>query len=506
MTAPTTDRPKAADAADIQGNLVGFNKDHQRLIFVQFPSEAAAQALLTALHPELSSASDVLKINADYKKIVVEEGKDPLTIQSTWVNLVISFSGLAVLNPDGISTFPTEFQQGMWNRVQSLGDVDASAPSNWIPPFTSPSVVHAMIIVAADLPAGLDARTQVIADLIVSAGATELGRQDGNTRPGSFKGHEHFGFKDGISQPSIRGLTTSSKGGDVIAAGEFLIGYEDQDGNVSGAGVPAPPQQGQPGYNPIAPTEPVPALPPWTRNGSFMVYRRLQQNVQAFQDFIAEQATAAGFTSPEQLGAKLLGRWPSGAPLEHVPGERPPIDPAQADPSAADPRVLADDHINNFAYQVHDADGHIVPRAAHIRKSYPRDENPPGADEANRHRVIRRGIPYGNEFQAQEQPYPPTGPIPADQDRGLLFGCYQASIIRGFEFVQTQWANVPDFPQAGDGNDPVISQNSSAPFIGIPPSNPHLALARWVTTTGGEYFFAPAISAVQHLVGPVGSS
>lgn len=145
--------------------------------------------------------------------------------------------------------------------------------------------------------------------------------QEGSTRPGDERGHEHFGFKDGISQPSIAGLTSSSKGGDVIAAGEFLIGYEDQDGNVSGAGGSTPPAPGQPGYDPAVPATPRPPLPPWAHNGAFVVYRRLRQDVQGFQAFLAAGAANAGLTAG-QLAAKLVGRWPSGAPLEHVPGEQ----------------------------------------------------------------------------------------------------------------------------------------------------------------------------------------
>ncbi len=49
--------------------------------------------------------------------------------------------------------------------------------------------------------------------------------------------------------------------------------------------------------------------------------------------------------------------------------------------------------------------------------------------------MIRRGIVYGHEFQESEPPHPCTGAVPDDQDRGLLFVCYQSSIARGFEFV-----------------------------------------------------------------------
>src|SRR6201999_2121529 len=131
--------------------------------------------------------------------------------------------------------------------------------------------------------------------------------QDGDVRPGDDRGHEHFGFKDGISQPGIAGLTNSSKTGqDEIAAGEFLVGYANQDGQVSGQEIPAQPiPSGQPGYPGSTPE--VAAFPPWTKNGSFVVYRRLFQNVPAFTSFLESQAATLGL-SADQLGAKLVGR------------------------------------------------------------------------------------------------------------------------------------------------------------------------------------------------------
>lgn len=112
--------------------------------------------------------------------------------------------------------------------------------------------------------------------------------------------------------------------------------------------------------------------------------------------------------------------------------------------------------------------------------------------------MIGRGIVYGPEFQETEPPYPGNGPVPDTQDRGLLFLCYQSSIARGFEFVQQSWVNTVDFPGAADGVDPIISQNNPNPPFPLP-ANPHLTTQRWVTTTGGEYFFSPSISAVRSL-------
>lgn len=173
----------------------------------------------------------------------------------------------------------------------------------------------------------------------------------------------------------------------------------------------------------------------------------------------------------------------------------------EADPGYEFPKVLDDHRINNFEYQARDADSHQTPRAAHIRKVYPRDEEPPGLEEANRHRILRRGIPYGSEFIQGEPAYEAGGNLQdPKQDRGLLVLCYQSSIARGFEFIQQSWADTADFPQSGDGEDPVSAQADGLPFS-LPPTA-HLALTSWMRLTGGEYFFCPAKSQVAALAQP----
>lgn len=500
-TAESTKQPSAADRRDIQGNLVGFNKDFENLIFVGFPDADHGRAFLAALADEVTNAEDVLQINADYRRIVIEEKEDPLTLVASEANVVLSAAGLAQIQAPGLDAFPAEFMAGMRERSSVLGDVGASSPDGWKEPFQNGgSPVHAMVIVAADTEELLNERVAVVTAAISSTGVTPLGTEEGRVRLGDQHGHEHFGFKDGISQPSIRGVTTSSKGGAVIAAGEFLIGYEDQDSHVSGTAIPNPPTPGSPGYNPVAPTPPAQDLPPWTRNSSFVVYRRLRQDVQGFQTSMAQQAPIVGLTA-DQLGAKVVGRWPSGAPLERVPGEPKSLDTTAADPSFTDAKVTDNDHINNFGYEQHDSDGHLVPPAAHIRKAFPRDQANPGTAEANRHRIARRGIAYGPEFVPTEPAYPGSGPVPTEQDRGLLFICYQSSITQGFEFIQTQWANKPDFPIGGAGEDPIISQDAAEGTFALPPSDVHLTFQRWVMTTGGEYFISPSLSALRMLSG-----
>ena len=114
-----------------------------------------------------------------------------------------------------------------------------------------------------------------------------------------------------------------------------------------------------------------------SRNGSFLAYRRLQQHVGAFRDFLRQH----GETPEEQelIAAKLMGRWRSGAPLVLAPDKD-------------DPALGADMQRNNdFNYKEMDPHGYAVPLGAHIRRMNPRDT----AANMNRRRMIRRGGTYG---------------------------------------------------------------------------------------------------------------
>jgi deferrochelatase/peroxidase EfeB len=165
--------------------------------------------------------------------------------------------------------------------------------------------------------------------------------------------------------------------------GEFVLGYPtqirtpDPDADEEG-------ENQKPG--PISTSGPA-----WTADGSYLVFRRLRQDVAGFHRFLADAAAEQG-VSIEQFGAKLVGRYPSGAPLERTEDTPKRVDTTKADPSRADPAVLDPLSINNFEFAEDDADGKVVPRAAHIRKAYPRDEKTPTGREADTqtHRIIRR--------------------------------------------------------------------------------------------------------------------
>lgn len=239
-----------ATLADIQGNIIGFKNDHQRLLFIGFADTPSAKAFTAAMASEVNSGLEVLCANRRHSERH-QLGIDQLTELDSWVNIAFSFTGLEVLGATGLDTFPEDYRSDMDGRATAIGDVDDSAPSAWLPPFAPGAPpVHALVTIAADSVDLLEARTAAVRSVSGAHSVTELSSQEGNVRPAPNTGHEHFGFKDGVSQPGIAGFTTASKGGSPIAAGEFLIGYPDQDGRVSGSATPAgpPPQPGEAGY------------------------------------------------------------------------------------------------------------------------------------------------------------------------------------------------------------------------------------------------------------------
>jgi len=466
---------------DIQGNvLAGFNKDHQALLFVAFPSAAAGRAFVSSAAGSVASVDEVAAFNASFRSSVNRSGSETSAPTATWTNLALSHAGLARLErpADELGTFPEEFRAGMRGRAAVIGDTDASAPAQWLAPFQRD--LHAVVIVAADRSADLDAEVARQEQLARDVGVEVAFVQRGETRVDA-PGHEHFGFKDGVSQPGVRGFTKQQNpddenqgvpGQDLLWPGEFVLGYPRQAGIGGGEDAGAVSASG----------------PAWTANGSYLVFRRLRQDVAGFRAFVAETAQAQGM-SEDLLGAKLVGRYKSGAPLA-ITG------PKASDPGASDPSLLADTAVNDFEFEEDDPDGAVVPLAAHIRKAYPRDADTPdgGEEDAQTHRMLRRGIPYGTSLAAGAESDDAV-------DRGLLFLCYQTSIARQFETVQRHFVNDPDFPRAGAGQDPIITQSPATGSFTLPGGRPnHVALMqRFVTTTGGEYFFQPSISALAQL-------
>jgi Dyp-type peroxidase family len=514
------------DLSQIQGNvLAGFNKDHQTLIFLRFPEGTESRDWLDAVVDDIATTAEVKQFNDLFREMhdrrrSRERGERQI-LQAVWTNVAFTASGLGRLGVGDAdaASMSEAFHAGMAARAGIIGDQGANEPATWR--FgASKGQIDAVLIVAADNEHDLHDEVAHHHRQLARHGVGIVFEQEGQTRSDN-PGHEHFGFKDGISQPGIRGFTPQTgadpdqgdPGQDLVWPGEFVLGYPMQTPALAAPGGYGDPQV-EPHQEPSNPA-PVPAgtlALPWMINGSYLVIRRLTQDVAAFRAFVGEQAAAqVPPMEPGRLGAKLVGRWESGAPLEPQGDDPAPPDVPATDPSIADPTLLAADHINNFDFN--DADGQLVPLAAHIRKVYPRNEATKlgGEADAERRRLLRRGIPFGLSYRGGAVPDSPHGAkAKYPHDRGLVFACYQADIEQQFEFVQQHWVNEPSFPDAASGDtrpaagqDPVIAQQDAERTFSLPGGNPAVLnpIAQWVTTTGGEYFFAPGLAALEHFAG-----
>jgi Dyp-type peroxidase family len=476
--------------AEIQGNVAaGFNKDHTSYLFLALPDEEAqTRRWLAELVGQVATAEEVKQFNDLFRAIRRRRGDREGVVEAAWMNLAFTHEGLGQLGVDGseLSQFPKEFREGMRRRKKTIGDVGDNDPDRW-PNDLGRRTIHALMIVAADSPEDLHREVLYFVRHAASHGVSLVFQQDGMTRADA-PGHEHFGFRDGVSQPGIRGLTGSSYPNgsdedgphhDVVAGGEFVVGY---------------PRERSPTRDPA--DDPLSPQPGWTENGSYLVFRRLRQDVKGFRDFLDTEA-ARQRTTVDLLGAKLVGRYRSGAPLVGA-GD------AAEDPGTTKSDVLQKDKINAFGYST-DPQGTQVPRAAHIRKTYPRDQQVSDSEPGERPRILRRGIPFGQSFRHGNPPDSPAGADPQfPNDRGLCFVCYQRSIRDQFELIQCTWVNQEAVPEAGDGVDPIASQASPERKLRVPGAvaDPVHLPEQWVTTTGGEYFFSPSISALEQLSRP----
>jgi Dyp-type peroxidase family len=410
------------------------------------------------------------------------------------------------------------------------------SPGTWVV-GSEDNEADLVLIFGADDRDDLFAEVSRIEDSIFSArtpdgqplrcGVRIIHKQHGAVLPPPLTGHEHFGFLDGVSQPGIRGRVSEEEwdvltprqnpddpeqgkpGQDLLWPGEFVFGYPGQDPNATeeDGGIH---KKGPNSLFPKGPDNPV--APKWAQDGAYLVFRRLRQDVPGFRGFVCEEAGNLGIANPDLLGAKLVGRWKSGAPIMRTPDQDDPElagnDCANNDfefasdqeeaPEAAAPRGPADCLCERLPEVEPDDEGLKCPFAGHIRKAYPRNDQPPGEVETQTHRLLRRGIPFGPPFPIDPPPHHMDS-----GDRGLLFLAYQTSIEEQFEFVQKVWCNNPDFKDRDAGHDLIIGQNPDGDrFFTLNLEGDRKTLRtdkQWVIPTGGGYFFAPSIYALELL-------
>jgi Dyp-type peroxidase family len=451
-------RRKPVEQHDLQGNvLCGYGFPLASFVFLRVDEAGAGRALLAALSPRLTNA--------------VSWGLNP---PPATLNVAVSWRGLRALGaPDALlAAFPEEFRLGMDGRADLLGDVGDAAPERWVPGLR-PGEVHLLVTLYAREPAGLEAaRAELAAELPAGVAVVHEREAALLQRPGEALAREHFGFADGFAQPSIddplagpyekpgQGTPEEDGGWRPLAPGEFVLGYEDEDR--------------------IEPGEELGWL---GRNASFSVVRELAQDVAGFRSFLREQA---GEDGAEALAARLMGRWRDGTPLVHSP-DRP------------DPELAADqrgERLNDFRYS-DDPNGFRCPIGSHVRRANPRDALGWGSSLSRRHRIIRRGMPYG--------PPLPEDSAGDERERGLVFVCHQASLARQFEVVQGSWIADGDAFRLGDDPDPILggpALDSARPAkMTLQGDPPRLVgpLARFVLLRGGEYLFTPSLAAAARL-------
>lgn len=311
----------------------------------------------------------VVGFNERFSPARKASGSDPADLVAVWTNVSLTTAALELLAPDAVASLraqPINSGVQLWldgaaaaGTLSRIGDEDPSnAPGRWL--FGTPTDrVHALVCIAADRPQDLALEVAKHHECAKRPGYEIVFEQPGATLPGAAAGHEHFGFKDDISQPGVHGFdkpgdtketadqVKGKLGTDLISPGSFLLGYERDDQEHF----------------------PAPAVPKWMWDGSFLVTRRLAQDVAGFwsnvqeghaklSDWLVTTDPSTGITSPDALAALLVGRWRSGTPTDHAP--------------AVDHRSAQDPARDNDFSSADDPEGERTPAVAHIRKVYPR--------------------------------------------------------------------------------------------------------------------------------------
>lgn len=455
------ERPEL-DLADIQGFVLrGYR---MRLV---------RHFVLGITHPNAARAWVGSLVGGDPRATPQITSARPWSLRPPYcLNAGFTVQGLRRLGvPEGeIALMDPSFVKGAVRQASSIGDCLDSAPQNWVDglrPDEGADQAPADVVVSlyADAPEELQGWTERLRRGWDGA-LHEFSAHDGEALP---ERRVHFGYVDGIAQPEIRGVPwhRPPDAQPSVPPGDFVLGYLSQYGVEF-------------------------HHPEFASNGSYACVRFLKQDVAGFDRFLKEGAAQTGL-GEEDVAAKLCGRWRNGQPLVRVP-----LDPHQP----LERRTADDfDYVNAPEWQppeYNDYDGYRCPHGAHIRRTNPRSSlvDP---NEGHRHRLIRRGVPYG----------PPFDPANPDDgiERGLLglFLCGQ--IGQQFEFITRSWMGQGGFvgPLATDTKDPISGDTQNIPqeerVFTIPRPAAEggdvdlTGFPQFTVTRGGAYCFLPSLSA-----------
>ncbi|KAG0142412.1 hypothetical protein CROQUDRAFT_67268 [Cronartium quercuum f. sp. fusiforme G11] len=474
------------DPKNVQGDLIiGLQKRVEGFVFLTIKNDnesklAFRRLLKSKILPLITSTQDVLDTQKkiDESKSQTKAGDPKKILPITQLNIGFSASGLKKLGVadnelPGETGSPFSGSQKA-DAVANLGDpVDPKTKklSTWSHDFLD-NEIDAVILITASDDKLLLCKIHEVKEILGSSISHHFVRT-GNVRPGTSAGHEHFGYLDGVSVPKIQGFnaTQADKQAGIVKPSVILLGQAD---------------------------DPLQSTKQWQKDGSFLAFRQLQQHVPEFQEFCddtAKKNPLQGVTG-DFIGARIVGRWKSGAPLTLAP-------------IRDDPKLIG---AQNFDFS-DEPEQQRCPYAAHIRKTNPRLTLANPETTVLPHLIVRNGIPYGPELTQDELKEKKT-----KHDRGLLFVAYQSKIEAGFQLVQKAWSNNPNFPpkpaaKVTAGFDLLIGQSSdSAPRTaqnitsnGIAgdtdPNNVVIAKQLFVLPLGGEYFFSPSIEAIKTKLG-----
>lgn len=430
--------------------------DIQHFLLARTPALAARYEFLTFRQP--SAGREWLA--GMIEKVGTGKSVGSASPDSRWVTVAFPWNGLKALGVEeaSLATFPEEFRQGMAARAQIIGTTGANHPDHWVGELASPALHAVAILFARDVAERERCKQEHGRYLSGIRGVDLLSSLDLEGIPPFGSAHEHFGYRDRLSQFAIEGTGDQAQpgSGPPVKAGEFFLGYPDESGSQA----------------------PLPQPERLSRNGSYLAYLRIEEHVGAFRDFLRQQADTR--EGQELIAAKLMGRWRSGAPLVLAP---------QKDDTALGADMQ---RTNDFNYGTMDPYGYACPVGSHIRRMNPRDTT----ENVERRKMIRRGGTYG-------PPLPEDAPEDG-VERGIaaFIGC--ASLVRQFEFAMNVWANDPKFEDLGNERDPFVGTQDGTFDMTIPrrPIRKKIVgLPAFTTIRGGAYFFLPGIRALRFLAG-----
>jgi Dyp-type peroxidase family len=420
--------------------------------------------------------------------------------QTTCLNLAFTQFGLRALGmyDENMKDFSKEFLEGIDtnHRNRILGDVGDSDPKNWVFGANSQNAkdeklmdsnIHMMLMTFGKDEATLKEVCTQLEKVFLEHKLTVVVPLDGVLLEDN---KIHIGFRDGISQPAIAGVHEKAPEDNTVATGEFLMGYKNEYGVYPDAPLIYK-DQGDLGL--LAKDPKGSGKRDLGHNGSYMVYKKMEENVDMFWGRLNEATKDANGELNEsesiKLASKMVGRWPNGSPIVKYPD--------------TPPEGLSDD--NDFGYHEKDSKGLACPFGSHMRRNNPRDAFEDNSANLSikltkKHRIIRRGRSYGEPLVST-----PTNHKPANEI-GLHFTCFNADIAGQYEFVQHTWANFPRFQSLYNDPDPIIGvisgvdddsiQNFTVQAEPVNKTTPNIA--QCVTIRGGAYFFFPSISAIKY--------